>query len=64
MTASPMKFRNNGAFTSDLRNKVDHFLVQHPRLLRQARRELAVKAVTAALLIVGSYLRYSSFISA
>ena len=56
MTASPVKFRSSGAFTSDLRNEVDRFLVQQPGLLRQARQELAVKAVTAALLIVGSYL--------
>jgi linoleoyl-CoA desaturase len=51
-----MKFRNNGAFTSDLRNAVDQYLAMHPRLLSRARRELAVKAVTAALMMVGSYL--------
>src|SRR6266480_2276369 len=56
MTASTMKFRNNGEFTSDLRNEVDRLLAMHPELLRRARRELAVKAVTAALLIVGAYL--------
>jgi len=56
MTASPVKFRSSGAFTRDLRSAVDDFLALHPSLLRRARRELAVKAVGAAMLMVGSYL--------
>ena len=51
-----MKFRNGGAFTRDLRNEVDRYLAEHPGLLRRGRLELAVKAVIAAVLLVGSYL--------
>jgi linoleoyl-CoA desaturase len=56
MTASTMRFRNSGAFTRDLRSEVDHLLAKHPELLRRARRELALKASAAAVLMVGSYL--------
>jgi linoleoyl-CoA desaturase len=56
VTASTMKFRNSGAFTSEVRSEVDRFLALRPELLPRARRELAVKAATAVLLIVGSYL--------
>ncbi len=55
-SSASMRFRNNGAFTSDLRRAVDQFLGVHPGLLGEARRELAVKATTAGLLMVGSYL--------
>jgi linoleoyl-CoA desaturase len=56
MTSSTMKFRSSGAFTHDLRSEVNDLLVQHPALLRRARRELVLKAVIAAVLMLGSYL--------
>jgi linoleoyl-CoA desaturase len=56
MTESTTRFRNSGAFTGDLRGEVDGFLKARPGLVGQARRELALKAVVAAVLMFGSYL--------
>jgi linoleoyl-CoA desaturase len=56
MTASTTKFKNAGAFTGDLRGEVDALLANRPGLVRRARRELALKAAVAAVLMVGSYL--------
>lgn len=53
--STKVTFTNRGPFTDALNSAVDRFLEDHPELIRRARRQLVVKAITALLFIFGSY---------